>query len=183
MANGSTQMIRTATLDRATERLTPAAAAHRGDDKAMLKAAANLTRDLNVPKPPVYWADMIGSALLGYAGLFTAMTASGWMALAAGLVAVLALYRAGRYQESVECFEASAKMYRPKALEWCFLAMAHHRLGHVAEARRCLEEARRWIDAANQATAPIPAARPTNAPAPVAHGTASASMKTPRTDP
>ena len=65
MANGSTQMIRTATLDRATERLTPAAAAHRGDDKAMLKAAANLTRDLNVPKPPVYWADMIGSALLG----------------------------------------------------------------------------------------------------------------------
>jgi tetratricopeptide (TPR) repeat protein len=59
-----------------------------------------------------------------------------------------ALYRAGRYQESVECFETAAKRYRPKALEWCFLAMAHCRLGHTAEARRCLEEARRWIDAA-----------------------------------
>ena len=41
----------------------------------MLKAAANLTRDLNVPKPAIYWADMIGSALLGYAALFAAMFA------------------------------------------------------------------------------------------------------------
>ena len=38
------------------------------DDKAMLKAAADLTRDLNVARPAIYWADMIGSALLGYAG-------------------------------------------------------------------------------------------------------------------
>jgi fatty acid desaturase len=41
---------------------------------------------------------MIGSALLGYAGLFTAMTAgSTFVAVAAGLVAVLALYRAGSF--------------------------------------------------------------------------------------
>jgi tetratricopeptide (TPR) repeat protein len=72
-----------------------------------------------------------------------------------------ALYRAGRYQESVECFEASAKRYRPKALEWCFLAMAHHRLAHAAEARRCLEEARRWIDGADHDTgADLSATRP-----------------------
>ena len=32
------------------------------DDKAMLKAAADLTRDLNVARPAIYWADMIGSA-------------------------------------------------------------------------------------------------------------------------
>ena len=32
------------------------------DDKAMLKAAADLTRDLNVAKPAIYWADLIGSA-------------------------------------------------------------------------------------------------------------------------
>ena len=50
--------------------------AARADDKAMLKAAADLTRDLNVAKPAVYWADLIGSALLGYAGLFTAILAS-----------------------------------------------------------------------------------------------------------
>ena len=39
----------------------------------MLKAAANLTRDLNAPKSAIYWADMLGSALLGYAALFAAM--------------------------------------------------------------------------------------------------------------
>ena len=64
----------------------------------MLKAAANLTRDLNVPKSAVYWADMLGSALLGYAGLFTAMLVTSTpLAIAAGLIAVLALYRAGSF--------------------------------------------------------------------------------------
>jgi hypothetical protein len=28
--------------------------------------------------------------------------------------------------------------------------MTHHRLGHVEESRRCLTEATRWIDQANQ---------------------------------
>jgi len=74
------------------------AAARHGDDKAMLKAAANLTRDLNVPDGRIYWADMLGSALLGYLGLFTAMFASSTLvAVIAGLVAVLALYRAGSF--------------------------------------------------------------------------------------
>ncbi len=63
-----------------------------------------------------------------------------------------ALYRAGRYEESVECFETAANRFRPRALDWCFLAMAHHRLGHADDARRCLAEARRWIDAANHET-------------------------------
>jgi serine/threonine protein kinase/Flp pilus assembly protein TadD len=61
-----------------------------------------------------------------------------------------ALYRAGSYQESVRCFETAAKTYRPRAWDWCFLAMAHHRLGHAEEARRCLTEAARWIDEANR---------------------------------
>jgi eukaryotic-like serine/threonine-protein kinase len=61
-----------------------------------------------------------------------------------------ALYRAGRFEESVVCFETAAKMFRPRAWDWCFLAMAHHRLGHTEEARRCLVEAARWIDEANR---------------------------------
>jgi serine/threonine protein kinase/Flp pilus assembly protein TadD len=61
-----------------------------------------------------------------------------------------ALYRAGKYDEAVRCFETAAKTYRPRAWEWCFLAMAHHRLGHAGEARRCLAEAARWIDEANR---------------------------------
>jgi len=68
------------------------------DDAAMLKAAASLTRDLNAPKDAIYWADMLGSALLGYAGLFAAMLVRPtWLAVGCGLVAVLALYRAGSF--------------------------------------------------------------------------------------
>ena len=64
----------------------------------MLKAAANLTRDLNVPSARIYWADMLGSAALGYAGLFSAMFVhSRPVAVLAGLIAVLALYRAGSF--------------------------------------------------------------------------------------
>ncbi len=70
----------------------------RADDKAMLKAAANLTRDLNVARPAIYWADMLGSALLGYAALAAAMIASSALiALFSALVAVLTLYRAGSF--------------------------------------------------------------------------------------
>jgi fatty acid desaturase len=68
------------------------------DDAAMLRAAANLTRDLNVPDARIYWADLGASALVGYAALLVAMTAGSTMpAIAAGLIAVLALYRAGSF--------------------------------------------------------------------------------------
>ena len=74
------------------------AAARAKDDAAMLKAAANLTRDLNVPRSGIYWADMLGSALLGYAGLLGAMVVRpAWLAVGCGLIAVLALYRAGSF--------------------------------------------------------------------------------------
>jgi fatty acid desaturase len=97
-ANFSKTMTKTAILDRSTDAVPAQRAPARAkDDAAMLKAAANLTRDLNVPRTAIYWADMLGSALLGYAGLLTAMLASGWLAIAAGLVAVLALYRAGSF--------------------------------------------------------------------------------------
>jgi fatty acid desaturase len=92
-------MTNTAILERSTD----AAPVRRGsaratDDAAMLKAAANLTRDLNLPNSAIYWADMLGSALIGYAALFAAMTVpSTWLAIAAGLAAVLALYRAGSF--------------------------------------------------------------------------------------
>ena len=93
-------MNETATIER--ERIDAApeqrAAARLKDDAAMLKAAANLTRDLNVPTARIYWADMLGSALLGYAGLFAAMLVRPtWLAVGCGLIAVLALYRAGSF--------------------------------------------------------------------------------------
>ena len=88
-------MTHTAILDRTTG---AASAARAKDDAAMLKAAANLTRDLNLPNSAIYWADMLGSAALGYAALFAAMNvASTWLAFGCGVIAVLALYRAGSF--------------------------------------------------------------------------------------
>jgi len=93
-------MPNTATLqrNRTGAASTPQASARAKDDSAMLKAAAGLTRDLNAPRSGVYWADMLGSALLGYAALFGAIIAApAWLAVGCGLVAVLALYRAGSF--------------------------------------------------------------------------------------
>jgi fatty acid desaturase len=92
-------MTNTATLERTTGAAPAERVSARGkDDAAMLKAAANLTRDLNVPNARIYWADMLGSALIGYAALFGAMLLKPtWLAVASGIVAVLALYRAGSF--------------------------------------------------------------------------------------
>ena len=70
----------------------------RSDDKAMLKAAADLTRDLNRARPAIYWADLIASAAIGYGAAALAIAASStWVALSAAIVAILALYRAGSF--------------------------------------------------------------------------------------
>ena len=75
-----------------------APAAAPSDDKAMLKAAADLTRDLNRASPAVYWADLIASTLLGYGAFaLTLVAGSTGVAVLAGLIAVLALYRAGSF--------------------------------------------------------------------------------------
>ncbi|HEU0284962.1 MAG TPA: fatty acid desaturase [Sphingomicrobium sp.] len=95
-------MSRTSTLELRRSSDAPNASASvrapGGDDKAMLKAAADLTRDLNSADPKIYWADLIGSALVGYAGLFAAIIVNSTVAaVVAGLVAVVALYRAGSF--------------------------------------------------------------------------------------
>ena len=108
-----TALLERDTIGAAAEQRT----APRADDKAMLKAAADLTRDLNVAKPSIYWADLIGSALLGYAGLFTAiLTSSTVVAMVAGVVAVLALYRAGSFIH--ELTHLNAKAVRGFRLVW-----------------------------------------------------------------
>ncbi len=68
------------------------------DDMAMIRAASELTRDLVAPSARIYWADFLASTFIGYAGVAAAILAPStvWM-LAAALVAVLALYRAGSF--------------------------------------------------------------------------------------
>ena len=65
------------------------------DDREMLRAAVELTRDLSTALPQVYWPDMLLSAVVGYAGLAGAILLDNpWAAAASGIVGALALYRA-----------------------------------------------------------------------------------------
>lgn len=76
----------------------PKPARSHADDKAMLRAAADLTRALNQPSAAIYWLDCFGSAAIGYAALAAAMLASSWVVgLVAGVIAILGLYRAGSF--------------------------------------------------------------------------------------
>ena len=73
-----------------------------GDDMAMLRAAAELTRDLNTPNPRHYWTDLLLSSGLGWGALAAAILApSVGLMLLAGLVAALALYRAEMFIHEV----------------------------------------------------------------------------------
>jgi fatty acid desaturase len=76
---------------------SPPARVRIADDVAMLRTAAELTRDINVAKPAVYWGDFLGSAVVGYAGLAGAILLGGVWAVAAAVFAVLGLYRAGSF--------------------------------------------------------------------------------------
>lgn len=86
------------TLDNAGiahDALAPAKRARPADDKAMLRAARDLTADLSQARPGIYWPDMVLSGFLGYAALAGAILVGSMpLALAFGLVAALALYRA-----------------------------------------------------------------------------------------
>jgi tetratricopeptide (TPR) repeat protein len=64
-----------------------------------------------------------------------------------------ALYRAGRFREAIDRLEEGVRLGRRPAepLDWPFLAMAQHRLGHRDEARRWLDRLR------NRQASPSPA--------------------------
>ena len=64
------------------------------DDKAMLRAAADLTRDLVKPRPAIYWADLVASMVVGFGALAVAATSiSTPVVIVAGIMAMLGLYR------------------------------------------------------------------------------------------
>ena len=79
------------------------------DDKAMLRAARDLTKDISDHRAAIYWTDMVGSALLGYGSLAAAILVES-AALAAGLAAlsVLSLYRALLFIHEISHFRNGA---------------------------------------------------------------------------
>lgn len=65
------------------------------DDKGMLRAARDLTKDLGAARPGVFWTDMLFSAGLGYAAMAGAILVESLpVAILLGLVSALAFYRA-----------------------------------------------------------------------------------------
>jgi fatty acid desaturase len=79
------------------------------DDMAMLRTAAELSRDLHTPSPRHYWTDLLLSAGLGWGALVAAILApSVGLALVAGVVAALALYRAEMFIHEVSHIKHSA---------------------------------------------------------------------------
>lgn len=65
------------------------------DDKAMLRAARDLTKDIAVARGAIYWPDMIGSALVGYGTLAAAILIENTtLSVVLGIVSALTLYRA-----------------------------------------------------------------------------------------
>jgi fatty acid desaturase len=76
---------------------------------AMIRAAAELTRDLNAPSPRIYWADFLSSAVLGYIALAAAiLSAPLWLQIVSGVISILALYRAGSFIHKITHIKHSA---------------------------------------------------------------------------
>ncbi len=68
------------------------------EDNELIREAAALTRELSTAKPSVYWPDLIGSALFGYAGLYVAIAGTSPTSRWTGaMIAVLLLYRAASF--------------------------------------------------------------------------------------
>ncbi len=79
------------------------------EDMAMIRAAADLTRDLVAANPRIYWADFLASSVIGYAALALAIfTASTAVMVAAIIVSILALYRAGSFIHEITHIKRSA---------------------------------------------------------------------------
>lgn len=82
-----------------------------GEDPAMIRIAAGLSRELGTYRPALYWADFLGSAALGYAALAGLILGQG---LGAGpttvlaIVAVLALYRAALFIHEISHMKADS---------------------------------------------------------------------------
>ncbi len=79
------------------------------DDMAMIRAAAELTRDLNAPVARIYWTDFLASALVGYAALAGAIMAPAiGLQLLSAIISIMALYRAGSFIHEVTHIKHSA---------------------------------------------------------------------------
>jgi hypothetical protein len=86
---------------------------------AVLRAVAELTRDLGTPNPRIFWSDFLVSAFLGYAGLAIAMDSALALFLLLPCLAVVdqfVIQREERYLAAK--FGADYDAYRLKVRRW-----------------------------------------------------------------
>jgi fatty acid desaturase len=68
------------------------------EEMALIRAAADLTRELSTANPAIYWADFLVSAVIGYGALFLCVTTGlPWVFALSAVIAMLALYRASSF--------------------------------------------------------------------------------------
>ncbi len=78
------------------------------NDNILIRAAADLTRELSTANPAIYWGDFLASILVGYISLYAAITASGGIAIAAAILSILTLYRAVSFIHEITHLKTSA---------------------------------------------------------------------------
>jgi len=79
------------------------------DDTAMLRAAAELSRDIATARAGIYWPDFLASIVIGYGAFALTVMAGSWpLALGAAIVAAFALYRAASFIHELTHIRAGA---------------------------------------------------------------------------
>jgi WD40 repeat protein/tetratricopeptide (TPR) repeat protein len=128
-----------------------------GDKSGHSKACAELlqrfgkTEDADMANSVAWWCVRFGDAVTDIAQLLQLAEKS--VALKPNQYASLntlgaALYRAKRFEDSLKKLDEAIKVQGNGGMagDWLFLAMAHHRLGHVEESKNWLAKAQKWMD-------------------------------------
>lgn len=112
------------------------AAVAEADVPPWLKEAKAAVRDLAVPNPAIYWADLLITVAIGYgsASIYLGMTGLSWSRVAFFVVAVMAIFRASSFVH--EIVHLRSKRLRSFQVAWDLLcgvitlfpsfAYAHH---------------------------------------------------------
>lgn len=78
------------------------------NDNVLIRAAADLTRELSTANPKIFWSDFLASILVGYASLYVAITASSGIAVIAAILSILTLYRAVSFIHEITHLKTTA---------------------------------------------------------------------------
>ncbi len=78
------------------------------NDNVLIRAAADLTRELSKANPAIYWGDFLASIAVGYASIFGAISLTGGWAILSAMVAIVTLYRAVSFIHEITHLKSSA---------------------------------------------------------------------------